>query len=115
MELKFYKDGEKVFASYEELDLEKLEVGVVDAAREKHIPEVSVNGNQVNVQVGSVIHPMLENHYITFILLETDKGLLQQDLKPGQEPVATFVLEDGVKPLAAYEHCNLHGVWKKEL
>ena len=94
--------------------MEVLEAGTVDAAREKHIPEVTVDGDKVTVQVGSVIHPMLDAHYIQFIALETGSGVQVKYLKPGEEPKAVFGLGDA-KPVAAYEFCNLHGLWKKEL
>ena len=87
----------------------------VDAALEKHVPAVEVEGNKVIVQVGSVMHPMLDNHYITFIMLVTDKEIRRVDLKPGESPVHTFTLSEGEKPLAVYEYCNLHGLWVKEL
>ena len=89
--------------------------GTVDAAREKHIPEVSIEGNKVCVQVGSVIHPMLEAHHIEWIILETETGFQKRDLKPDGEPKAVFALADGEKPIAVYESCNLHGIWKAEL
>lgn len=86
-----------------------------DAAQEKHVPVVTVNGSCVEVNVGSVDHPMLENHYIQFIILETTNGWLKKDLKPGEKPHAVFALTDGEKPVAAYEYCNLHGLWKAEI
>ena len=91
-----------------------LEAGVVEASREKHIPEVFVNGNEVKVIVGSVLHPMAEEHSILWIYLETDKGGQRKDLKPGEAPEVTFALADE-KPVAVYAYCNLHGLWKKEI
>ncbi|MCR5742655.1 MAG: desulfoferrodoxin Dfx [Lachnospiraceae bacterium] len=93
----------------------EINPNTTDAAREKHVPEVCVEGNTVKVQVGSVIHPMLDAHYIGFIGLETSEGYYQKNLKPNMEPVAVFNLNDGEKPVAVYENCNLHGMWKKEL
>lgn len=95
--------------------MEEVKANSVDAALEKHVPAVEVEGNKVHVQVGSVIHPMLDNHYITFILLVTDKETRRIDLKPGEAPVHTFTLGEDEKPLAVYEYCNLHGLWVKEL
>ncbi len=89
--------------------------GTSDGAHEKHVPVVEVDGNKVTVKVGEVEHPMLEAHYIQYIWLETDKGFMQKDLKPEEKPVAEFVLADGEKAVAAYEFCNLHGLWKKEI
>ena len=89
--------------------------GTVDAAREKLIPDVAVEGNLVKVKVGSVEHPMLDAHYIEWIILETNQGFQKKDLKPGQAPVAVFALAEGETPIAAYESCNLHGIWKADI
>ena len=91
-----------------------LEAGVIEASREKHIPEVEVLDGRVNVTVGSVIHPMSEEHSILWIYLETDKGGHRKDLQPSEAPVASFVLTDE-KLVAVYAYCNLHGLWKKEI
>ena len=93
--------------------MEELVPGTVDAAREKHVPEVEINGNVVRVKVGEVTHPMLDVHYIEWIAIETNKGVHRVNLKPGEDPVATFVLADGEVFVSAYEHCNLHGLWKR--
>ena len=92
----------------------KLEAGTVEASREKHIPVVSVNGNEIKVAVGSVEHPMAEEHSILWVYLETDKGAHRIDLEVGKEPRAVFALKDE-KPIAVYAYCNLHGLWKKEI
>ena len=89
--------------------------GTVDAAREKHIPDVAVEGNLVKVKVGSVEHPMLDAHYIEWIILETNQGFQKKDLNPGKAPVAVFALAEGETPIAAYESCNLHGIWKADI
>ena len=94
--------------------MEYLEPGKTDGAREKHIPDVKIEGDKVFVQVGSVAHPMLDAHYIQFICLETENGVQIRYLKPGQEPKAEFSL-NGEKPVAVYEYCNLHGLWVTEL
>lgn len=91
-----------------------LEAGTTDASREKHVPAVTVEGNTVKVCVGSVIHPMSEEHSILWIYLETDKGVKRVDLKPGEEPCAVFTLGDE-KPVRAYAYCNLHGLWMSEI
>lgn len=93
----------------------ELVPNTVDAAQEKHVPVVTVDGNLVHVAVGSVEHPMLEAHYIQWIYLETVKGGQRKTLKPGEKPEATFALTEDDKAIAAYEYCNLHGLWKKEL
>lgn len=96
-------------------DIVELKANTVDAATEKHVPVITVNGNLVHVAVGSVAHPMLAIHYIQFIYLETLHGLQCKVLKPGDVPEATFVLTQGDKAVAAYEYCNLHGLWKAEI
>ncbi len=85
-----------------------------DAAGEKHVPVIRVDGQTVTVTVGSVEHPMLEAHYITWIMLETENGRQRRSLKPGDPPVARFALIEGDSVKAAYEYCNLHGLWKSE-
>ena len=92
--------------------MQELVPGTVDAALEKHVPVVEKAGNKVSVKIGSVTHPMLEEHYIVFIAIETKNGSQIKYLKPGEEPAAEFVLADGDEFVAAYEYCNLHGLWK---
>lgn len=89
----------------------ELIANTTEAATEKHLPVVTVEGNTVTVCIGSVAHPMLEEHFIQWVYLETENGLQTKYLEPGQEPKAVFELVDD-KPVAAYEYCNLHGLWK---
>jgi len=96
-------------------NMSELVPGSVDAATEKHVPVVTNDGNKYHVEVGSVLHPMMEEHYIMFIVLETEHGYQMKNLKPGESPVADFVLADGEKAVAVYEYCNLHGLWKTEI
>lgn len=93
----------------------ELTANSTDAAVEKHVPDVSVDGSTVTVKVGSVDHPMLAEHYIEFIVLETAQGFQKKDLKPGDAPKAVFALADGDRAVTAYAYCNLHGLWKKDL
>ncbi len=95
--------------------MEELVPNTTDGAREKHVPFVSCEGQTVTVQVGEVAHPMLENHFIQWIDLETKCGVQTVTLAAGQEPKAVFALVPGDEAVAAYEYCNLHGFWKKEL
>lgn len=94
---------------------EELIPNTTDAAGEKHVPVVTVDGNGVTVTVGAVEHPMLPAHYITFVLLETSQGYQKKNLQPGEKPVAVFALAEGETAVAAYEYCNLHGLWKAEV
>ena len=93
----------------------ELTPNTVDASQEKHVPVVTVNGNEVTVEVGSVEHPMIEAHYIQWIYLETKNGGQRRKLTPGEKPVAVFALTEGDEAVAAYEYCNLHGLWKSEV
>ena len=95
--------------------VEELIAGTTDGAREKHVPAVKIDGQKVCVQVGEVEHPMMEKHYIQFIVVETDKGYMTKFLKPEEKPAAEFVLAEGEKAVAVYEYCNLHGLWKAEV
>ncbi len=92
----------------------RLEPGVVEASHEKHIPVAKVEGNLVTVEIGSIAHPMTEEHSITWVYLQTDKGGQRKNLAPGEEPKTTFALADE-KAVAVYAYCNLHGLWKADL
>lgn len=91
--------------------MQELTANTVDAAVEKHVPDVTVDGNAIHVQIGSTIHPMVDEHFITFICLVTEKGYQFAPLKPGVEPIADFIVAAGDKPVKVYEYCNLHGLW----
>ena len=88
--------------------------GTSDGAVEKHVPVVTVSGNEILVQVGSVEHPMVEEHYIEWIVIETEKGSQKVRLSAGDEPKAKFLLAENDRPISAYAYCNLHGLWKAE-
>ena len=94
--------------------MQEIVPGTVDAAVEKHLPVLSVEGSKVTVQVGSVEHPMAPEHFIEWIVLETSAGSQMKALTPGEKPQAVFALADGEKAVAAYAYCNLHGPWKTE-
>ena len=95
--------------------MKELVPGAVDGALEKHVPAVTVDGKTVKVQIGEVIHPMMPEHYIQFIALETKNGVQIKNLKAGDEPKAEFILADDDEAVAVYEYCNLHGLWVKEI
>ena len=86
--------------------------GSTDAALEKHVPVYKVEGNKVFVTVGSVEHPMLPEHYIEWISLQTKAGNQRKPLQPGQAPKACFSLCEGDEVEAVYAYCNLHSLWK---
>ncbi|MFT3950441.1 MAG: desulfoferrodoxin family protein [Oscillospiraceae bacterium] len=95
--------------------MKELIPNTTEAATEKHLPVVAVDGDLVTVAVGSVAHPMLPEHHIVWVYLETEQGGQRKNLEVGADPVAAFALTDGDKPIAAYAYCNLHGLWKTEL
>ena len=91
--------------------MKELIPNTTDGAGEKHVPMVTVDGNKVTVQIGSVMHPSLPEHHIEFIYLETENGGQRKNISVGADPIAEFVLADD-KLVAVYEYCNLHGLWK---
>ena len=92
--------------------MEELIPGTVDASVEKHLPVVTMlENNTIKVEVGSVAHPMLPEHHIAFVYVETMNGGIRVDL--GDKPEAVIALGNE-KAVAVYEYCNLHGLWKTE-
>ena len=49
-----------------------------------------MEGSHVHVVVGQTKHPMLEEHFIEWITLNTNQGIYRKQLNPGQEPAADF-------------------------
>jgi len=94
--------------------MKELLPGTVEASGEKHIPAVKAGDGYVDVNVGSVDHPMEEVHWIEWVQLVTDKGSYRKFLNPGEAPNVNFLIGQE-KPLAVYAYCNLHGLWKTEL
>ncbi|MCR4955255.1 MAG: desulfoferrodoxin [Lachnospiraceae bacterium] len=92
----------------------ELVPGTSDGAAEKHVPDFTVEGNKVTVKVGSVEHPMTQEHYIEWVALETTKGAQRKVLNPGENPCVEFCLTDDDAVVAVYAYCNLHGLWKAE-
>lgn len=93
--------------------MQELVPGTVDASLEKHVPVVTrIDDCRIKVEVGSVAHPMTPEHHISFIYLETENGGISIDLKDRPEAV---ICTCNVKPVAVYEYCNLHGLWKTDL
>lgn len=93
-------------------EMQELIPGTTDAAREKHVPVYSVENGTVSVNVGEIDHPMLAEHYIEWVSLQTKFGNQRKQLKPGNAPSVTFALSDGDEVEAVYAYCNLHGIWK---
>lgn len=89
----------------------KLEPNTTDAAKEKHVPFIIKENGKIKVEVGSTLHPMLPEHHIEWIVLDTGDKTEIVYLKPGMEPKAVF---EGVSSGTVYEYCNLHGLWKAD-
>ena len=92
-----------------------MTANTVDAAKEKHVPDVKVEGKTITVKVGTVEHPMTDAHLIEWIYLQTKKGGQYRHLTPADKPEAVFIVADDDEPIAVYEHCNLHGLWKADI
>lgn len=104
-----HKSGVKVFCCGEEMQM--ITENTTDAATEKHVPVIIRNGGKVEVNVGSVDHPMIPEHYIQWIALETKYGNQRKVLKPNEAPHAVFYIAEDDEIIKVYEYCNLHGLW----
>lgn len=114
--------------------MSELVAGSTDGAVETHVPvystetlesrehcegdsislDIKCSSNMVTVQIGSKPHPMDDRHHIQFILLETTTGVHRHDLKPTDEPKASFFLQPGEQVVCVYCYCNLHGLFKMQ-
>ncbi|MFV0400063.1 MAG: desulfoferrodoxin [Oscillospiraceae bacterium] len=121
-ELKFYRcalcgnlfvvlndSGQNPICCGQEMNL--LAPNTSDGAGEKHVPVLVRNGKNLTVKVGEVPHPMLEEHYIQWVIVLQGDKFQTAALKPGEAPEATFTLDSDSEPVTAYEYCNLHGLW----
>lgn len=89
-----------------------MQENTVDASFEKHIPVGEREGSVLTVKVGSVPHPMTEEHYIQWIEVLVGNKVYRQSLKPGQDPQASFCIETEGEPVVLREYCSLHGLWR---
>ena len=94
--------------------MEEIFANTIDAATEKHLPIVNVDNGFVNVTIGSVEHPMEQEHFINFIVVQTQENYIISTLRPQQKP-QTKVYVGNSKVVAVYEYCNLHGLWVTKL
>ncbi|MCL1921343.1 MAG: desulfoferrodoxin [Kiritimatiellaeota bacterium] len=103
--------------------MSELVPNTVDAASEKHLPVVKraetcvcgcACGNALTIEIGGIPHPMLEEHHIRFVYIETENGGKRRCLNIGQAPAVQVCCCDD-KPVAVYGYCNLHGLWKTDL
>ncbi len=110
---KVHDSGVPVVCCGEKMAL--LVPNTTDAATEKNVLVISVDGCNVTVTIGSTAHPMTEEHLIQWVYLETEEGGQKKALKAGDSPVVRFAITDTDKVKAAYAYCNLHGLWKAEV
>ena len=83
----------------------------VDAAQEKHVPVVTKENDGIKVVVGSVAHPMEEEHYIEWIEIITEDGKRgKRFLEPGEKAEVEFYTR--MKVVGARAYCNMHGLWR---
>ena len=94
--------------------MQALVPNTVDASGEKHLPVVKIDGDTVTVSVGSIEHPMVEEHFIEWIFVQTKNGGQRKTLSAGEKPVATFCLAND-EVIAVYAYCNIHGLWSTKL
>lgn len=91
--------------------LTEIIADTVDASREKHVPVITAVEGGVKVVVGSVAHPMTEEHHIVWIEVFNGAWLNRKYLRPGDAPEAEFYVP--YKPgLVVRAYCNLHGLWQ---
>ena len=93
-------------------EMELLKEKTEDEGKEKHVPVIEKTENGVLVKVGSVEHPMEEQHYIAWIEVIADGNSYRKFLKPGDKPQAEFCVK--ADKLAAKEYCTVHELWKSE-
>ena len=96
------------------MPMEELIPGSVDASTEKHVPVFTMDGNKVFVMVGEVEHPMVPEHSIEWITMQTREGVQTKYLSPEDAPAASFANGSQDELVAVYAYCNLHGLWKAE-
>ncbi len=92
--------------------MERIEPGTTDASLEKHVPVYEKKDGTVLVKVGSIEHPMVAEHYIEWISIQTKNGNQRKVLTPLDKPDATFYVAPDDEVIAVYAYCNLHSLWK---
>ena len=86
--------------------------GTTDASLEKHVPVYEVGDGMITVRIGSAAHPMIPEHYIEWVSVQTKFGNQRKALHPGDEPKVCFSICEGDEVEAVYAYCNLHSLWK---
>lgn len=92
--------------------MQEIIAGTTEASVEKHVPQYVVENGVVKVNIGSVDHPMIAEHYIEWVSLQTNNGNQRKALKPNNKPYVEFLIAPTDRVEAVYAYCNLHGLWK---
>ncbi len=81
--------------------------------QEKHVPIVTLEGENKIIRVGSIPHPMEDSHYIIFIeAISSDKKYIKRKyLTAGDEPKLELKAPCNYENFTARELCNIHGLW----
>lgn len=95
-------------------DMKELVPRSIDGALEKHVPVVEIKDNIIKVKIGEIEHPMTLEHYIEFIILETNSGYMIKEFSPGDKPETEFILSNNQEYVNVYAYCNLHGLWNNK-
>ncbi len=82
-----------------------------DVGHEKHVPVIDVRDDHISVKIGSIPHPMEEEHYIEWVELITENMVWRIYLKPNDESKVVFPIR--LKKFKIRIYCNLHGLWTK--
>ncbi len=81
-----------------------------DEGQEKHVPVIEKTDQGIKITVGSVEHPMEDQHYIEWIELIADGRSYKQFLTPQDKAQAEFNIR--AEQITARAYCNLHGLWQ---
>ena len=92
--------------------MSELVPGVSDGAAEKHVPVYKIEGGKVTVSIGAAAHPMVDDHFIEWVAIQTKFGNQRKALKPGDKPEVCFAMCEGDAVESVYAFCNKHGLWK---
>ncbi len=93
-------------------EMKEITINNSEASGEKHLPVYEVLGKKIKVSVGSILHPMEDNHNIAWIALVTEKKTIKKFLKPGDTPVVKFPYISGS---TIYAYCGVHGIFKTDV
>ena len=92
--------------------MQLLVPNAVDASKEKHLPYLIDEGDEVIVKIGEVEHPMEEEHYISWVAQVSENETTRIRLHPGEKPEVKL---KKAKNATIYAYCNKHGLWGLEI